>query len=229
MAMFKIIINVKLCDSTKKQMATLDELRGEHEEQYKIKEDCEATLRGLLGCPSLAVPYCGRCKVLQTDHDCHIKDGMMRDLMCVKVGRPSDKNLPWQRGIDQLKEGIADMTKAITNLRADGKTGTAVKILDVNKVEEDDGIKDAMDEVLLDLTLHKNECRRLKGELHTENMRKMAVTRKQDSMEKQIDVLEKEMDELRKDQCQQLEDMMEAFKQNWGMGPSTSTTQQIQL
>jgi hypothetical protein len=153
-------------------MSSLEDLQQEHEEQYKLKEDCEATLRGLLNCPNLAVPYCGRCKVLQTDHECHIKDGMMRDLMCVKVGRLSVQNLPWQRGIDQLKAGIAEMTTAIQTLKTDGKTGTAIKIQDVNEVEEDDGIKSAMDEVLLDLTFQKQECRRLKNELHLEKMGK---------------------------------------------------------
>jgi hypothetical protein len=104
-------------------MSTPEELRQEYNDEYKAKGDNEAIIRGLLKCPNLAVPFCGRCRVLKMDNDCHIKDGLIRDLMCIKIGRPS---VPWKKGLQQLKMVNAELKTAIDLLKQEGKTGAKV-------------------------------------------------------------------------------------------------------
>jgi hypothetical protein len=139
--------------------------------------------------------------------------------MCVKVGRPSVPNLQWQRGITQLKLVNTEMKAAIVTLKADGKAGAAIPLKELNKVEEDDAVKNAMDNVVAELNFSKQECRRLKNDLTHEQMGKLAVTRQQKTMEQQNQILETEMDDMRTNQRIQLDQMMTQFQQ--GLGTST--------
>jgi hypothetical protein len=58
--------------------------------------------------------------------------------------------------------------------------------MEVDQVEDDDDVKQAMDETLADLNFQKNEVRRLKNLLHAESMGKLAMTRKYESVEQEF-------------------------------------------